>query len=156
MTGSYFFFYYFIFLVFSPSSRVSFFKISWREVSISSDFLVFLRQASLPYYFRYMFIPDSSWPGHFRHQWHLVPLSSMVSCELPFDEPVCTTSILFRLPNFLLYAVLNYLSTTPWRHMEQWMYTSTFSRPRHWLEVSGQLHAPAALLPDKKPQVPIG
>jgi hypothetical protein len=29
--------------------------------------------------------------------------------------------------------------------METLMYGSTFSWPRHWLEVSGQLHAPAAL-----------
>jgi hypothetical protein len=29
--------------------------------------------------------------------------------------------------------------------MGEWMYSSTFSWPRHWLEVSGQLHALAAL-----------
>jgi hypothetical protein len=29
----------------------------------------------------------------------------------------------------------------------EWRYRSTFSWPRHWLEVSGQLHAPAALPP---------
>jgi hypothetical protein len=29
-------------------------------------------------------------------------------------------------------------------------------RPRHWMEVSGQLHAPAALPPGKGPLVPIG
>jgi hypothetical protein len=28
--------------------------------------------------------------------------------------------------------------------------------PRHWMEVSGQLHAPADLLPGKEPLVPIG
>jgi hypothetical protein len=31
------------------------------------------------------------------------------------------------------------------------MYRSTFSWPRYWLEVSGQLHAPAALAPEKSP-----
>jgi hypothetical protein len=31
------------------------------------------------------------------------------------------------------------------------MYRSTFSWPRHYLEVSGQLHAPAALLPGEYP-----
>jgi hypothetical protein len=31
------------------------------------------------------------------------------------------------------------------------MYRSTFSWPRHYLEVSGQLHAPAALPPGKSP-----
>jgi hypothetical protein len=31
------------------------------------------------------------------------------------------------------------------------MYRSTFSCPWHWLEVSGQLHAPAALPPGKEP-----
>jgi hypothetical protein len=29
-------------------------------------------------------------------------------------------------------------------------------RPRHYMEVSGQLHAPAALSPEKKPLVAIG
>jgi hypothetical protein len=40
--------------------------------------------------------------------------------------------------------------------MREWMYKSTFSWPRHQLEVSGQLHAPAAVLsPGKEPPVPI-
>jgi hypothetical protein len=52
--------------------------------------------------------------------------------------------------------VLNWLSTTPWRRMGEWMYRSTFSWHRHWLKVSRQLHAPAALSPRKKPPVPIG
>jgi hypothetical protein len=34
------------------------------------------------------------------------------------------------------------------------MYRSTFSCPRHWLEVSCQLHAPAALPPRKSPRYP--
>jgi hypothetical protein len=33
--------------------------------------------------------------------------------------------------------------------MGEWMYRSTFSLLRHWLEVSGQLHDPAALPPAK-------
>jgi hypothetical protein len=40
--------------------------------------------------------------------------------------------------------------------MGEWMYRSTFSWPRHSLEVSGQLHVPAALPPGKKPPVPVG
>jgi hypothetical protein len=40
--------------------------------------------------------------------------------------------------------VLNSLSTTTWRHIREWMYRSTFSWPRHELEVSGELHDPAA------------
>jgi hypothetical protein len=39
--------------------------------------------------------------------------------------------------------------------MWEWMYRSTFSWPRHYLEVSGQLHATAALPPGKEPLVPI-
>jgi hypothetical protein len=35
------------------------------------------------------------------------------------------------------------------------MYRSIFSWPGHWLEVSGQLHAPAALPPGKELPVPI-
>jgi hypothetical protein len=38
----------------------------------------------------------------------------------------------------------------------EWMYRTTFSWPRHWLEVSGQLHALAALLSVKEPPAPIG
>jgi hypothetical protein len=33
------------------------------------------------------------------------------------------------------------------------MYRSTYSWPRNWLEVSGQLHAPVALLPGKRAPV---
>jgi hypothetical protein len=47
--------------------------------------------------------------------------------------------------------VLNELSNIPLRHMREW----TFSWPRHYLEVSGQLHTPAALPPGKEPPVPI-
>jgi hypothetical protein len=39
--------------------------------------------------------------------------------------------------------------------MGKWLYRSTFSWPRHKLEVSGQLHAPAALPPGKDPPVPL-
>jgi hypothetical protein len=41
--------------------------------------------------------------------------------------------------------VRNWLSTTPWRHMGKWMYSSTFAWPWRYLEASSQLHAPAAL-----------
>jgi hypothetical protein len=34
------------------------------------------------------------------------------------------------------------------------MYISTFSWPRHWLEVGGQLHSPAAQPPGKSPRYP--
>jgi hypothetical protein len=34
--------------------------------------------------------------------------------------------------------------------MGEWMYTATFSLPRHYLELSGQLRAPAALTPWKE------
>jgi hypothetical protein len=47
--------------------------------------------------------------------------------------------------------VFNWLITAPWRRMGKWMYRSTFSWPRHQLEVSGQLHAPATLLVGKAP-----
>jgi hypothetical protein len=46
--------------------------------------------------------------------------------------------------------VLNELSTTPLRRMGDWMHTSTFSWPRHWLELSGQLHAQVAFTPGKR------
>jgi hypothetical protein len=36
----------------------------------------------------------------------------------------------------------------------EWRYSSTHSRPSHYKEVSGQLHAPAALPPGKEPLVP--
>jgi hypothetical protein len=50
--------------------------------------------------------------------------------------------------------VLNQLSTTLWRRMAEWRYRFTFSWPRQQLEVSDQLHAPAALPPRKEPPVP--
>jgi hypothetical protein len=34
--------------------------------------------------------------------------------------------------------------------MGRWMYGSTYSVPRHKMEVSGQLHAPAALPPGER------
>jgi hypothetical protein len=30
-----------------------------------------------------------------------------------------------------VFPVLNYLSTTPWRRMNEWMYRATFSWPQH-------------------------
>jgi hypothetical protein len=42
------------------------------------------------------------------------------------------------------------------KHYAMWMYRSTFSWPCHWLEVSGELHAPATLPPRKELPVPIG
>jgi hypothetical protein len=47
---------------------------------------------------------------------------------------------------------LSFSSSTLWRRMGEWMYRSTFPWPRDWLEVSGQLHAPAALPPRKAAQ----
>jgi hypothetical protein len=40
--------------------------------------------------------------------------------------------------------------------MGEWMYRSTFSWTRQYLEVSGQLHSPTTLPPGKEPSVPIG
>jgi hypothetical protein len=40
--------------------------------------------------------------------------------------------------------------------MGKWMYRSTFSWPQHYLEASGQLHAPALYPPRKESPVPIG
>jgi hypothetical protein len=40
--------------------------------------------------------------------------------------------------------------------MGERIYRSIFSRPWHYLEVSGQLHALAALSPGKETPVPIG
>jgi hypothetical protein len=36
------------------------------------------------------------------------------------------------------------------------MYKSTFFWPQHYLEVSGEFYAPAALLPGKETPVPTG
>jgi hypothetical protein len=52
--------------------------------------------------------------------------------------------------------VLSYLSTMPWSCMGEWMYRSPYSWPRHYLEASGQLHAPAASHPGKKTTYWIG
>jgi hypothetical protein len=63
---------------------------------------------------------------------------------------------LYSLNTDKVVPVLNKLSTTPWRRTGEWMYRSTFSWPRHQMEVSGQLHVPAALPPGKEPLVPTG
>jgi hypothetical protein len=39
--------------------------------------------------------------------------------------------------------------------MGEWMYRTKYSWPRHWLEVSGKLHVPAALPPEKDPRYPL-
>jgi hypothetical protein len=35
----------------------------------------------------------------------------------------------------------------------EWLYSSRYSLPRHYMEASGQLHAPTALPPGKEPLV---
>jgi hypothetical protein len=40
--------------------------------------------------------------------------------------------------------------------MGEWIYGSEFSLPKLQLEVSCQLHVPAALFSEKEPPVPIG
>jgi hypothetical protein len=40
--------------------------------------------------------------------------------------------------------------------MGEWIHKSTFAWPRDYLEMSGQLHASAALPPQKEPTVLIG
>jgi hypothetical protein len=44
----------------------------------------------------------------------------------------------------------------PWRRMGEWVYRSTYSWPRHYVDGSGQLHSPAALPLGKEPSVLIG
>jgi hypothetical protein len=38
--------------------------------------------------------------------------------------------------------------------MREWGIAALFS-PRHWMEVSDQIHAPATLAPGKEPSVPL-
>jgi hypothetical protein len=52
---------------------------------------------------------------------------------------------------FFSWRRLSWLKFFVWRRMGEWMNRSTISWPRHKLEVSGQLHAPAALPPGKTP-----
>jgi hypothetical protein len=54
--------------------------------------------------------------------------------------------------------VVPVLNQTP-RHedvLREWRYSSTHAWPRHLMEVSCQIHDPAALPPGKEPLVPIG
>jgi hypothetical protein len=55
---------------------------------------------------------------------------------------------LFKSP-VIIGRCLCLISTTSWRRMGKQMHRSTYSWPRHWLEVSGQLHASVALHPRK-------
>jgi hypothetical protein len=45
---------------------------------------------------------------------------------------------------------------TSWRRMEKWKCSSTNFQPRHWMEVSGQLHATAVLPQEQTLLVAIG
>jgi hypothetical protein len=73
--------------------------------------------------------------------------SSFTSTDISFDY--------ISLQGSKVVPLLNYVP----RHEDvlgEWMYSSTHSETRHWLEVSGQLHGPAALSPGKeRPVVPI-
>lgn len=58
-----------------------------------------------------------------------------------------------RLKNVKLFLyIIIYLSIMPWGHVGEWR-NSWFW---HWMEVSGQLHAAAALPPGIEPPVPTG
>ena len=37
----------------------------------------------------------------------------------------------------------------PWKRMKEWSYRSTQSLPPHYVEVGGQIHAPATLTAEK-------
>ena len=47
------------------------------------------------------------------------------------------------------WAFVKFPLSTPWRCMWEQSYSSTHSEPRHWMEVNGELHDPAALPPLK-------
>jgi hypothetical protein len=49
-----------------------------------------------------------------------------------------------------------HLSTTTWRRIGEWRYSSIHSWPQHLRGISDQLHVPAALPPGKEPLVPTG
>jgi hypothetical protein len=51
--------------------------------------------------------------------------------------------------------MLNYLRTTPWRRMGEWRLYLHHSWPWYQTEMSGQVHAPAALLLRKESRVSI-
>jgi hypothetical protein len=103
----------------------------------------------------------SFWDEHFTY-WSFVLLLCLPKYSHNFqvsDSDQFHSPLLWKTGHWLwgkVVPVLNYLSTTPWRRMGEWMYRSTFSWPEHQLEVSGQLYAPAALPPGKEPPVPIG
>jgi hypothetical protein len=72
-----------------------------------------------------------------------------IDCDIHSSRHYCK-----KLKTSKVVPVLK-LSTTPWRRMGECIYRSTFSWPRHELEVSGQLHVPAALSSGKEPPVSI-
>jgi hypothetical protein len=43
------------------------------------------------------------------------------------------------------WAIVKFPLSTSWRCMWEWKYSSTHSKPRHWMGVSGELYVPAAL-----------
>jgi hypothetical protein len=81
-------------------------------------------------------------------------IAAMFRCKNPSTLRTKVRNNWYRQPlrkKVKVVPMLNELSTTPWRRLGEWLYRATFCWPRHKLEVSGELHAPAAL-----PPVPIG
>jgi hypothetical protein len=95
------------------------------------------------------------------HAWRSHPLRSNWTrpsrwCFTVIKTANLQTAAVFGPQLGKVVPLLCYLSITPWRCMSEWMYRSTFSSPRHLLEVSDHLYTPAALPPGKQPSVPIG
>jgi hypothetical protein len=91
---------------------------------------------------------------------HVIVLSSLprnyLSLKLPslkvlrvsHSFPTSSTVLTFHLPWYdLLTACNNYPMET---QGERWCIAPTHSRPRHYTEVSGKRHAPAALYPGER------
>jgi hypothetical protein len=75
--------------------------------------------------------------------------------QVSWQTSICKINkVLWRMTSKLVVKMVdgwNWFSTTPWRRMGGWSYSSTRSKPRHYMEVSGYLHTPSALSPGKEP-----
>jgi hypothetical protein len=77
--------------------------------------------------------------------------------SLAFSEIVNSTWIqnLFPPKFHVTWFLTNLIKHYAMKAYGEWMYRSKFSWPRHYLKVSGQLHAMAALPSGKEPWLPI-
>jgi hypothetical protein len=115
------------------------------------------------YLFAVIFHEEHNYESSHRPNW--IPLLKSTYCPRPHAySPAVAPTYRVRDPSYThtqrnkikLYVFNSFLcliSTMPWRRMGNSRSSSPHSWLRHYMEMNGQLHSQAALLPRKEPQV---